>query len=83
MKLEEITAVSDEIVRKSLEVEKLLSIDCTPKEREIWIKQVKYHIGLYNNVTLNIHLFMDVLPNFRHIVINLIEFNDSFYIFKI
>lgn len=61
MNSEAIIAVSDEIVRKFREVEKLLKTNCTPQEREIWLKQVKSHIRLCNRATRTADLSVGAL----------------------
>ncbi|KAJ8950067.1 hypothetical protein NQ314_008073 [Rhamnusium bicolor] len=65
MASEEIKNISDQVVAKFKEVEVILDQKCTPRERDIWLKQVKHHIRLFNKAIRKSDLSMGALKKLQ------------------
>ncbi|KAJ8953851.1 hypothetical protein NQ318_006702 [Aromia moschata] len=75
MNTEEVAALSDEIVSKFKEMEIILRSSCTPREREIGMKQVKAHIRLCNKAIRSAHLSVGVLRKLQTNISHLKRFS--------
>lgn len=71
MNSSEIAVLSDEIVKKFKDVEKLLIEKCSQKDRELWKKQIKIHIKMckraIHNADLSIGTCRKLQTNLGHL----------------